>query len=33
MERIKIPQNNKVIVSASSKGDQSKWLIGDKWVK
>lgn len=33
MERIQIPQNAETIVSTSSKGDQSKWLVGDKWVK
>ncbi|MBM7649946.1 hypothetical protein JOC78_002930 [Bacillus ectoiniformans] len=33
MERIIIPEDAKVIVSTSSKGDQSKWLVGDKWVK
>jgi len=33
MERIAIPQDAKTIISTSSKGDQSKWLIGDKWIK
>lgn len=33
MERIKIPQNIKTVVSTSSKGDQSKWFVGDKWIK
>ncbi len=33
MEKIKIPQDAKTIVSTSSKGDQSKWLVGDKWIK
>lgn len=33
MERIQIPQDAKTIVSSSSKGDQSKWLVGDTWIK
>ncbi|HZG71079.1 MAG TPA: hypothetical protein VEY51_06005 [Chondromyces sp.] len=33
MERIIIPEDAKTIVSTSSKGDQSKWLVDDKWVK
>ncbi len=33
MERIKIPQNAETIMSTSSKGDQSKWLIENRWIK
>jgi hypothetical protein len=33
MEIIKIPKGADRIVSTSSKGDQSKWRIGNKWVK
>lgn len=33
MERIKIPLKTETIVSTSSKGDQSKWLVEDKWIK
>ncbi|WP_096203193.1 hypothetical protein [Bacillus sp. FJAT-45350] len=33
MERIQIGRDTKTIVSTSSKGDQSKWLVGDKWIK
>jgi len=33
MITIKIPQKAIAIVSTSSKGDQSKWRIGNKWVK
>lgn len=33
MEHIYIPPDAERIVSTSSKGDQSKWRIGDKWVK
>ena len=33
MEIIHIPANAISIVSTSSKGDQSKWLIKEKWVK
>ena len=33
MERVQIPQDAETIVSTSSKGDQSKWLVGDKWIK
>ena len=33
MITIKIPQEAIAIVSTSSKGDQSKWRIGNKWVK
>jgi hypothetical protein len=33
MEKIKIPQDAETIVSTSSKGDQSKWLVGNKWIK
>jgi hypothetical protein len=33
MERIQIPNDAKTIISTSSKGDQSKWLVGDKWIK
>ena len=33
MEIIQIPQNAEAIVSTSSKGDQSKWLVGNKWIK
>lgn len=33
MERIKIPPNVETIVSTSSKGDQSKWIVGETWIK
>jgi hypothetical protein len=33
MEKIHIPASAVSIVSTSSKGDQSKWLIKEKWVK
>ncbi|ADC52352.1 hypothetical protein BpOF4_21784 (plasmid) [Alkalihalophilus pseudofirmus OF4] len=33
MEKVFIPQDAKTIVSTSSKGDQSKWLVGGKWIK
>ena len=33
MEIIHIPANAISIVSTSSKGDQSKWLIKEKWIK
>ncbi|WP_373894729.1 hypothetical protein ACUL41_17475 [Virgibacillus natechei] len=33
MDTIKIPNDAKTIISTSSKGDQAKWLVGDKWVK
>jgi hypothetical protein len=33
MERIQIPPNAETIVSTSSKGDQSKWLVRDVWIK
>jgi hypothetical protein len=33
MEIIRIPQDAETIISTSSKGDQSKWFIGDKWIK
>lgn len=33
METIRIPKDAEIIVSTSSKGDQSKWLVGDKWLK
>ena len=33
MERIQIPPNAETMISTSSKGDQSKWLVGDKWIK
>jgi hypothetical protein len=33
METIRIPKDAETIVSTSSKGDQSKWLVGDKWLK
>ena len=33
METIKIPADAKAIVSTSSKGDQSKWRIHNKWIK
>ncbi len=33
METIRIPKDVEAIVSTSSKGDQSKWLVGDKWLK
>ena len=32
-EIIKIPADASAIVSTSSKGDQSKWRIGNKWIK
>jgi hypothetical protein len=33
MERVQIPQDAETIISTSSKGDQSKWLVGNKWIK
>lgn len=33
METIHIPANAGRIISTSSKGDQSKWRVSDKWVK
>ena len=33
MEIIQIPPDATRMISTSSKGDQSKWRIGDKWVK
>ncbi|MBK3496511.1 hypothetical protein JFL43_16935 [Viridibacillus sp. YIM B01967] len=33
METIHIPIDAEHIISTSSKGDQSKWRIGNKWVK
>ncbi|WP_431807444.1 hypothetical protein [Lysinibacillus sphaericus] len=33
IERVSIPKSAQPIISTSSKGDQSKWRIGDKWVK
>ncbi|MGN7401954.1 HipA domain-containing protein [Cytobacillus praedii] len=33
MEKIHIPADAIRITSTSSKGDQSKWRVGDKWVK
>ncbi|QGM29964.1 hypothetical protein GI482_06035 [Bacillus sp. N3536] len=33
MEEIHIPADAIRIISTSSKGDQSKWCVGDKWVK
>ena len=33
MERVHIPKDAEKIVSTSSKGDQSKWLVGAKWIK
>ncbi|MBE1555560.1 hypothetical protein [Sporosarcina limicola] len=33
METIRIPVGAEAIISTSSKGDQSKWRIGDKWIK
>jgi hypothetical protein len=33
MERVQIPQDAETILSTSSKGDQSKWLVGNKWIK
>ena len=33
MEIIHIPTDAVRIISTSSKGDQSKWRVGDKWVK
>lgn len=33
MERVHIPGDAEKIVSTSSKGDQSKWLVGYKWIK
>ena len=33
MERIRIPKDAEIIVSTSSKGDQSKWLVGNRWIK
>lgn len=33
METIHIPADSVRIISTSSKGDQSKWRVGNKWVK
>jgi hypothetical protein len=33
MKKIKIPIDAEPIISTSSKGNQSKWLVGNKWVK
>ncbi|QDQ02582.1 hypothetical protein FOH38_20155 [Lysinibacillus fusiformis] len=33
METILIPSTAEAIISTSSKGDQSKWRIGEKWIK
>lgn len=33
METVHIPIDAEHIFSTSSKGDQSKWRIGNKWVK
>lgn len=33
METIHIPADAVQIISTSSKGDQSKWRVGDRWVK
>ena len=33
MEMILIPKDVPVIVSSSSKGDQTKWLLGNSWGK
>ena len=33
METIHIPADARRIISTSSKGDQSKWRVSDKWVK
>ncbi|WP_181833261.1 hypothetical protein [Bacillus taeanensis] len=33
MKKIQIPQDAEAIISTSSKGDQSKWLVGNKWLK
>ena len=33
METIPIPADDVHILSTSSKGDQSKWRVGAKWVK
>lgn len=33
MEKIHVPADAIRIISTSSKGDQSKWRVGDKWVK
>ncbi|WP_097075194.1 hypothetical protein [Ureibacillus xyleni] len=33
MEIVNIPNGAERIISTSSKGDQSKWQIGNKWVK
>lgn len=33
MKTIHIPADAVRIISTSSKGDQSKWCVGDKWVK
>ncbi|MER2192440.1 MAG: HipA domain-containing protein [Solibacillus sp.] len=33
METIHIPADAVRIISTSSKGDQSKWRVGDKWIK
>lgn len=33
LEILQIPKNDETIVSTTSKGDQSKWLVGNKWIK
>lgn len=33
IEKVTIPELAHPIISTSSKGDQSKWRIGDKWIK
>jgi hypothetical protein len=33
MEKIQIPHDAEPIFSTTSKGDQSKWLVGNKWIK
>ncbi|MEB1808324.1 MAG: hypothetical protein LPK26_13710 [Bacillaceae bacterium] len=33
MEKIRIPSEARMIVSTTSKGDQSKWFVGNKWIK
>ncbi|WP_232718531.1 hypothetical protein [Bacillus sp. FJAT-45037] len=33
MDKVFIPKEANVVISTSSKGDQSKWVVGGKWIK
>jgi hypothetical protein len=33
LKKIQIPKDTKTIVSTTSKGDQSKWFVENKWIK